>query len=688
MQIRSTANPILTIVTLLTLLLGSTRLPATPVAATASLVDTDAHSSSVSRLNLDDARLAKGDDATVAPEARSEDRITADNNDDGSPFNLTTHITTVNADTETAWAETFSYADGTVPDSIATYKIGGSLTELDVQHGKLEARIDTPWYGNYARIWWSPVGFSFSSDEAITLEYEGLEQTGYNAGNWYHRTQIVPNNASLADEWPYPRIAIENQGRASEDIFVQGVDSTGETTRLASYVYQPTDGLHTYRVELNHVGGTYQSGSIRFYRDGNLEFSDDDITEYLSDYRNTIRFYIRGDDPYGATNTWDDVTIATLGSTPNIGSVTGTTYKPHTVTGLWPCSAVTVYAGGGRTTISDDRGNYDLSLPSGTHDISFTKTGYHTQTFEDFLVEGGEAEALDVWMLSADCWGSDQVCFNELVNVIPYLGAPSELGGALNSLCVANHRIEENNDRLGALTVLLPALVDFVGVLYDVPDVIVDTFDGLIACVEDVAYTWVEALFGPEGAREFSRNLWKSMFPVGPLVVSIESHTSETAAVEPETTQIEPLELHIYSNGQHLGVLGGDIEHTIPSSYLFRMGNRYQIAIIKSATADYELRIEGNTSATYDMTVVRANTDATHAAAQAQPNAAGTLLSYQDLIATNGSRASLALSPDTVHYALQMDHDGDGHVDSYVFPDSTEQIQLASVYLPLAVRNY
>jgi hypothetical protein len=75
-------------------------------------------------------------------------------------------------------------------------------------------------------------------------------------------------------------------------------------------MYDKSDGTHIYRLEINHVSGVYQSGSLRFYRDGVLEFSSDDVSAYMAEV-NTVRFGIRSDDPNGIhTHTWDDVNIS------------------------------------------------------------------------------------------------------------------------------------------------------------------------------------------------------------------------------------------------------------------------------------------------------------------------------------------------------------------------------------------
>lgn len=134
--------------------------------------------------------------------------------------------------------------------------------------------------------------------------------------------------------------------------------------------------------------------------------------------------------------------------------------------------------------------------------------------------------------------------------------------------------------------------------------------------------------------------------------------------------------MHVYKAGQHLGLKGEEIEHTIPSSYLFRAGSRYQIAIIKGATAEYKLSIEGQGIAEYNLTIVKPQADRS-----------GLVLGCEALAATAGSSASITLGKNTVNVALQVDTDGDGDVDESFTPDSAEVVRFRIAYLPVVLRN-
>ncbi|MBN1483312.1 MAG: carboxypeptidase regulatory-like domain-containing protein [Chloroflexia bacterium] len=369
-----------------------------------------------------------------------------------------------------------------------------------------------------------------------------------------------------------------------------------------------------------------------------------------------------------------DLKYAQGTSAGQLALLAGETMQPHAIMGIDACPEVDVSAGIGFSTVSSPGGFYEIELPAGVYDVRFSKLGYLTITRTNQIVTGGSTTDLSVIMYDAECWPPWQVCFDELVNVIPVLGIGSEIGGALNNLCETRRRLDRG-DQLGALTIILPNLVDIA----DVPGYgdFIDIIEGLFGCVESVAYNWFEVLQGPEGARSFSRQLWRSVFPRSPLLVFIDTYTLGSGTGEMQTEQVLSPEVHINAGSQHLGLKDGHIEHTIPGSYLFRAGDRYQIVMIKDATASYDFNLEGKGDSTLHMIIVNPRTDR-----------AGTLVTYEALTTTNGSIASLSLNPGTADFTLAVDGDGDGNVDRYVSPDWTEQVWPAVIYLPVVLKNH
>jgi parallel beta-helix repeat protein len=355
--------------------------------------------------------------------------------------------------------------------------------------------------------------------------------------------------------------------------------------------------------------------------------------------------------------------VAGSGSTQT-GILEGFTNQPDPIIGTGNCPNVYVSAGEGMTTVSGSNGWYEIELPGGVFDITYSKEEYLTLS-RNLTISEGETTRFDVYMYKTECWPPHQVCAAELVNLVPVLGWGSEFGGIMNTMCEANRRIN-NGDRLGAMTLILPNMVDII----DIPVLgdAIDVKEGIISCIESTAYYWFERIAGIDGARYLSKLIWGSA--TGGTMILLEdlfySQTNDLAGVNESS-----IDLHVYSGNQHLGVKDGEIEHTIPSSYLFRIGDRYQIAIIKEADAQYELKLEGSGDTKANIVIVNTNEDGL-----------GNLASFEAIQIDAGSVTSLSLSQDTTDFTLDVDSDGDGNIDKQISPDTTKLVWPSEVFLP------
>jgi formylglycine-generating enzyme required for sulfatase activity len=199
---------------------------------------------------------------------------------------------------------------------------------------------------------------SFGPDEAVSLEWQGNETEGWNAGNWHHNLEIVPSGTAL-DQLVYtPGLNIETVGRSPESGSAVGIDAGGAGTSLAAPLYRIITGLHSYRLELNQVAGAPQPGAFRFYRDGELAASNDDIRQFLGE-ENTLRFHLWSDNPGATTYSWDDVRI-TLGACRSQMA----TATPAAASTIAPAATATFTpaAGGSATPGSGDM----VLVPAGT----------------------------------------------------------------------------------------------------------------------------------------------------------------------------------------------------------------------------------------------------------------------------------------------------------------------------------
>jgi hypothetical protein len=183
----------------------------------------------------------------------------------------------------------------------------GTFWSLFVEGGKLKAKMGTDSYSNIGRVFWWPNDVVFGKGDSLTLEYEGFEMSGYHTGNWDCMVQVTPIDAPMDQIHTIPEIYVRTQSRGDTAILV--IDAQGNGDRIASQMYPVSDGIHTYKLELNNVGGEYQLGALQFYRDGVLEASSDNVTAYL-DELNAVRFYMLNADPEGIKiHTWDNMRI-------------------------------------------------------------------------------------------------------------------------------------------------------------------------------------------------------------------------------------------------------------------------------------------------------------------------------------------------------------------------------------------
>jgi len=358
--------------------------------------------------------------------------------------------------------------------------------------------------------------------------------------------------------------------------------------------------------------------------------------------------------------------------------LSGYVLETYPATGLMFLEGVSVTVQGTTfATTTDSRGHYHLPLPAGDYHVTYSKSGYASTSTDVTISADVPAIAQSLILISEECWEPEAVCANEVFNVVPFLGVPSELGGFLDNLCVIGKLREEAADDEVAW-VLFWMVIDAV----DVPgwgDAI-DIVEGVITCLTSYAYDntdWEE--YRQEKARqEAAQREWQRQATENPLILFTgPSESGPIAASHVAATQSLPLELHIYSDSQHLGLKDGEIEYTIPHAYLFEGEDGSEIALIRDATSDYEIRIIGQGTAICDVVLATTQTDGT-----------GTLVSYENLTIQDGMIASLVVEQSTTDFVLEVDSDGNGTVDDTVLPDSIEELSLSYIYLPLVLRNY
>ena len=349
--------------------------------------------------------------------------------------------------------------------------------------------------------------------------------------------------------------------------------------------------------------------------------------------------------------------------------------------GIFPLANVQVSVDPPRTDsmITDANGEFSLDAPQDTYVVTGTTEGYVVASSVEartVTVTPGETAWVGFTMIdesgASGCWTPNQACANEIANIIPILGLGSEVTGVVNGLCEVG-RLWEKKRYLWSVTTLMATVADIADVvLLDIP-----TFDWLDALAECGVHQFKELTKG-WSISKLIESIWqRGAQDSDVLVIGVKVEANNSVAAQASSGSAA-LQVHLYSGDNHLGLKPDEtLEHTIPHSFLFEWpDDLYEVAIVKEATAQYELQIEGQSIATYNLSVVNPRPDGT-----------GTLVSYKTLTVNDGSIASLTLGQSTTDFTLEVDTDGDGNVDDYVEPESTEHVWPAILYLPVVLRD-
>jgi len=320
-----------------------------------------------------------------------------------------------------------------------------------------------------------------------------------------------------------------------------------------------------------------------------------------------------------------------------------------------------------------------MSVPEGTYVVTCLVDGFaviNDERARTALVRPGESAWVGLTVTDevdeSGCWTPEQACANEIANIIPFLGLGSEVTGVLNGLCEVGHLWTEGR-YLWSVFELLSTIVDILDVLVvDVP-----------------TYDWVDALaecgLAQFRARTASWSIGKRLEGLwqhgtetdDALLIGVEVEAQSAAAIQEGRISV-PLEVHFYSGSDHLGRKpDGTVEHTIPRSFLFGSSEGTdQLAIVKGATADYELVIDGQQATSLTLSLINPQSDGT-----------STQVIYPSLSVSGGSVISLDLGPDVEDFTLKVDVQGDGVIDDTIDPESTERLEKYEVYLPLVMHE-
>lgn len=342
---------------------------------------------------------------------------------------------------------------------------------------------------------------------------------------------------------------------------------------------------------------------------------------------------------------------------------------------FFPLEGATVSIETGQSVTTGSDGTYRMDVLPGEHIVTVFKEGYYPQVISTVVIPC-QFDPIRHILTSKACLPTDVACSANIVQVLPAL-LEIEVGGAgvwgtiiglWNEVC--NTRLRwQRGDPLAAVRSVLKIVATIVTKLADimVPGLgaIADAIRSVLSCVEGILYDFVRQKCGGETQCliAIGKAIARLLQEAGRLIVLIHTHapSSETGL------QASGLvELHIYDeSGNHVGLQDGQIEYEIPNSYLITLGSEYQIAVIGDAIAQYQIRIEGQGTASYETVVIH-------------PKRNGNLteVSYDTLSAGANSVAFVEINQDTEDYTLSLDSDGDGTVDGTATPMDTVEVDL------------
>jgi PKD repeat protein len=139
-----------------------------------------------------------------------------------------------------------------------------------------------------------------------------------------------------------------------------------------------------------------------------------------------------------------------------------------------------------------------------------------------------------------------------------------------------------------------------------------------------------------------------------------------------------PINLHAYnSKGEHTGF--GSAEVNIPKS--FYTGNYNgtapampQMIILYNTSDDYIFKVTPNLESS-NLTKQTQNSEKNESfnlTVEKQTNDSLTTISYQNISITRNTTAKVSFNQTTTNYTMEIDTDGDGEIDEYKVPNSTE----------------
>jgi 3',5'-cyclic AMP phosphodiesterase CpdA len=139
-----------------------------------------------------------------------------------------------------------------------------------------------------------------------------------------------------------------------------------------------------------------------------------------------------------------------------------------------------------------------------------------------------------------------------------------------------------------------------------------------------------------------------------------------------------PVNIHAYnSKGEHTGF--GSAEVNIPKS--FYTGNYNgsapampQMIILYNTSDDYVFKVTSNleSSNLTKQTLNSEENESFNLTVEKQTNNSLTTISYQNISITRNTTANVSFNQTTTNYTMEIDTDGDGEIDEYKAPNSTE----------------
>jgi uncharacterized membrane protein len=273
-------------------------------------------------------------------------------------------------------------------------------------------------------------GLEFWDGRVALAHFDSIDMCiPWTATEGNHTLKVQLNSPGILEESDYRNNEVSQNVYVSPAdvtppmiINIRATNVTTDTATISWYTHEVSDSLVRYGTESgNYVWQPEDEVDVKYH---NIEL--DGLTPDTEYY-----YVVRSVDPRGNATESEEHIFTTQAVPPPTGEVQGKILLQGR--SIYAGAVVSFTAGSNYwETVTNDIGNFSLSLPEGTYDVDVTMSGYLTAHVSGFQVIAGQTNLLsDIILLAGDIDGDGVVGVDELVEILNSFGS-SEGGGDLN----------------------------------------------------------------------------------------------------------------------------------------------------------------------------------------------------------------------------------------------------------------